>query len=1208
MSKLSFLQFMQERDQLDEAFNSAPYELTMGKKNAGDVFFTFIDEDEKEYRIQFYTPQGLGKSVRQVFIGQKRGSVYPDAIARFKNPMRVIASMIEATKQFMATPLGKTIDGFAVNFSKKALDRGMTLIPKIIRQSGLKQKLNVMDLTYAPVPDRGYVWLVRKGKDPAQVFDGPKMQGITWDDPDKVGDVPVQNSVDGVVGGTGQTIVVGVDFRSEMEDLDISVSGNDITVMDGRKLVVSFTDPETARIISGMKTPSAAITNFMQKTNPGRYTGNIKVNSTSTRSGKKYEFIASDSSGKQLFNLNVEDSRKTNLGTGAGSSEIEVNREWYNSSDTGLKLKSGRDPIRGNYVRLISGSKEVAAFYGYDFDKYPDGTEVSWNMKRGFTNQDLVGASMTKQKKGMYDQYTFKKGAQIILVVDVDTSNDTSNDNGWKLTKADATQPMLVWAGKEKGRLVTANIAPHYNEPGVYVGAYMNEKPVRGQSADFITRQLKLPQVPINILNDFTTASTKFWKGSQNSSDRNNPANIIGSGTAVIDAKRLGAREVNVERFKNGVRMRSQNGDVDISISDPDFSNAASATDAATASVVVKNGRYEGAINSKRKIARTSNEQGTEWDIIGVNGETLVSIKLNKVSKSASDSTEGATSVDQLRDSGFIARVLGIIDTNVGLDTSILPGENIRRVGAGRYTTAGGLVIVVNFTNVLAGFVQYSVFSEIAEEENVAKGSARDVANAVIASIFEVAKTQYTGKWEISAVPTSAPYPIKAIRRSRGWGYVETANWTLTVSDAVLNRVKPGKTALLELIKEPPRGKHPLEIIPEKGDKTLMLKDRITGAIYGSIDLNAQGADLVNSGTLKMPRNAMVFGETDSGFSIRWDVNFPETGKYAGTSMITNVTYYYDKGKVAFTPIVSQKGRTLNNPKTYELTLNKDVVQSMIDEISSRMEYLSRNLQQLKSQSYNPNQVFLNDITITDKGEVIWNDYNLSDGKVTQIMLSMISAENKRLEKVANTPDINITLPKKQAEVVEFINRMIDIDLTPYVRTPKKRDVVLFDSSELSMNQLNNIERLGRETGKWSLQPNGGMGHALLLKSTSHNPKDDLAAYADSIRDNAPKGRDLDWQIYASRDGQTLNVDWDITFRRNTTEGAYREFKAQIDRANQYLQTLYRDAKSKGYNPTEPNLMTLDSAQQSDQWARDYGEGAYSEYEQSLGGNMQIKI
>lgn len=659
MSKPNFLQFMQEKDQLDEAFNSAPYELTMGKKNAGDVFFTFIDEDEKEYRIQFYTPQGLGKNVRQVFIGQKRGSVYPDAIARFKNPMRVIASMIEATKQFLATPLGKTIDGYAVNFSKKALERGMTLIPKIIRQSGLKQKLNVMDLTYAPVPDRGYVWLVRKGKDPAQVFDGPKMQGITWDDPDKVGDVPVQDN----------TPDVGA--SSSVDDSN----GWKLT-SNGDQPMLIWVGKERGRVNTANIAP--------HYNEPGVYVG-AYMNEKSVR-GQSADFIARQLKLPQvpISILNdfttastkfwkgsqqksaPADSNTTigarGVGTGSGSSEIEINRDWYNSSDTGLVLKSGRDPIRGNYVRLMSGSREVAAFYGYDFDKYPDGTEVSWNMKRGFTNQDLVGASMTKQKKGMYDQYTFKKGAQLILVVDVDTSNNTN---------------------------------------------------------------------------------------------------------------------------------------------------------------------------------------------------------------------------------------------------------------------------------------------------------------------------------------------------------------TLSSND------------------------------------------------------------------LKIPRNAEVFGETGSGFSVRWAVNFPETGKYAGTSMITNVTYYHDKGKVAFTPIVSQKGRTLNNPKTYELPLNKDLVQSVIDEISSKMEYLSRNLQQLKSQTYNPNQVFLNDITITDKGEVIWNDYNLSDGKVTQIMLSMISAENKRLEKVTNNPDI--TLPKKQAEVVEFINRMIDIDLGPYLREPKKRDVVLFDSSELSINQLNNIERLGRETGKWSLQPNGGMGHALFL-------------------------------------------------------------------------------------------------------------------------------
>ncbi|AXC40439.1 hypothetical protein [Salmonella phage S115] len=811
MSKPSFLQFMQERNQLDEAFNSAPYELTMGKKNAGDVFFTFIDEDEKEYRIQFYTPQGLGKNVRQVFIGQKRGSTYPDMIARFKNPMRVIASMIEATKQFLVTPLGKTIDGFAVNFSKKALDRGMTLIPKIIRQSGLKQKLNVMDLTYAPVPDRGYVWLVKKGKDPAQVFDGPKMQGITWDDPDKVGDVPVQNNATGVGVGnnSNSNIVVGVDFRSEMENLSISVSGNNISVMDGRKPVVSFTDPKAAKIISGMKHPSAAITNFMQKTNPGQYTGEIKTNTTSTRSGMKYEFIALDFAGKQLFNLNVED---------------------------------------------------------------------------------------------------------------VISANNTADSN----------------------------------------------------------------------------------------------------------------------------------------------------------------------------------------------------------------TTVGANSIQQLIDSGFVARVLGIIDTNIDQKASYLPGESIKKIGQARYQTKGGLVIIVSFDSVDGKNLKYSVFSEIESQPGVISGDARRVANEIMETVTYVAEHQYRGEWEINAVPMSAPYPIKAIRHSQGWGYVETANWTLKVSDALLNRVKPGKTALLELNKEPLRGKHLLEIIPEKGDKTLMLKDR-SGAIYGSIDLNAQGANLVNSGTLKIPRNAMVFGETVNGMSITWSgINFPKGGKYDGAVMTTNVTYYYDKGKVAITPMVSNKGRTLNNPKTYELPLTKEFVQETLDSWSETMQMVARNMQTLTSENYNPMQVFLDDIHVDDKGEVLWRGHNMGDRRATETMLNILGKETERLEKEQSS-------------------------------TAKKTGV-------------------------------------------------DLATYAGSIRDNAPKGRDLDWQIYASRDGQTLNVDWDITFRRNTTEGAYREFKDQINRANQYLQTVYNDAKSKGYNPTEPNLMTLARAQQSDEWAASNGESAYSEYEQSLGGNLQIKI
>ncbi|AVO22918.1 hypothetical protein HWB57_gp078 [Erwinia phage vB_EamM-Bue1] len=190
-----FLTEQEDQKLVTEAFNTAPYDLTFGKKSAGDIFFTFHDEDDKEFRIQFYTPAGLGKNVRQVFIGQKKGASYLDSNQVFKNPMKVVASMIEATKQFLETPIGKGIDGFAINFSKKVMDRGLKLLPKIIRQSGLKQKLNVMDLTFSPDDGRGYVWVIRKGKDPADVFNGPKMKGVTWDDPNKVGDVPVSSGV-----------------------------------------------------------------------------------------------------------------------------------------------------------------------------------------------------------------------------------------------------------------------------------------------------------------------------------------------------------------------------------------------------------------------------------------------------------------------------------------------------------------------------------------------------------------------------------------------------------------------------------------------------------------------------------------------------------------------------------------------------------------------------------------------------------------------------------------------------------------------------------------------------------------------------------------------------------------------------------------------------------------------------------------------------
>ncbi|EDW4918118.1 hypothetical protein AU913_002329 [Salmonella enterica subsp. enterica] len=800
----SFLNFLEESKQLDEAFNSSPYELTFGKKNAGDIFFTFVDEDEKEFRIQFYTPQGLGKNVRQVFIGQKRGSTYPDAIGRFKNPMRVIASMIEATKQFMATPLGKTIDGFAINFSKKALERGVTLLPKIIRQSGLKQKLNVMDLTYTPIPDRAFVWVVRKGKDPAQVFDGPKMKGVTWDDPDKVGDVPVQNSVDGVVGGTGQTIVVGVDFRSEMEDLDISVSGNDIAVMDGRKLVVSFTDPETARIISGMKTPSAAITNFMQKTNPGRYTGNIKVNSTSTRSGKKYEFIASDSSGKQLFNLNVEDSRETNLTT-----------------------------------------------------------------------------------------------------------------------------------------------------------------------ADMQT----LP--------------------------------------------------------KTG-------------------------------------------------------------------------------------------SVDDLRNQGYIARLLGIVDTYAPQQVGMYAGEKLTRIGAGKYRTSGGLDIQVYFWGIVNGKLSVEVVSDLSGHyQLMLEGDVKNAAYEIVGAISRAADSQFAGEVECRVVPINgAPYPIQKISRSQGYSYVDCGSFTLKIADALLNRFTLGKAVKLDLMKEFPRTTFKVRY-DWRGKDTLLVQSSDERTIFGEINTNSS-ENAVITANIKVPSNAKFFGETVHGFSVAWDFQFPAGSKLQAARFVTNVTYDFDRNKANITTMLTENGRNVVDSNGYDISLSVKSVQDALDEISRRLKDAASQLSHLSSSNYNPNNLFLNDITVSKFGAIMFQDKDLAQ----------------------------------------------------------------------SRNRTAVIDALARAKDQVAGGKNAG----------------DLATYAESIRDSAPNGRDLDWQVYTASNGTVLNVAWDITFRRNTTEGAYREFKDQINRANQYLQTVYNDAKSKGYNPTEPNLMTLERARQSDEWAMSNGDSAYSEYEQSLGGNLQISL
>lgn len=807
MSLPTFLGFVDQKAQLDEAFNSAPYELTFGKKSAGDIFFTFVDEDEKEFRIQFYTPQGLGKNVRQVFIGQKKGSVYPDAIARFKNPMRVIASMIEATKQYLATPLGKSIDGFAVNFSKKALERGMALIPKIIRQSGLKQKLNVMDLTYAPVPDRGYVWLIKKGKDPAKVFDGPKMQGVTWDDPDKIGDIPDQAVRDAALQG-------------DMDDLSQAINRDwNIGIMSKTAGIESTT---------------------------------VKV-----------------------------DGDKVVLG----------------SKDTAIIVKD-------RAFAVVAKTQSIAQVTV--FDKEYNG--------RGSVDRKLMAAS---DRQGM----------------------------GWEL--------------KSGGKVLA------YIEFGV--GAV-----------------------------------------------KSNP-----KGSGPVDTSVL--------------------------------------------------------------------------------------------------PTEGTP--ESLRADGYIARLLGIVDTYAPQMVGMYSGEKLTRTAAGKYRTSGGLDIQVYFWGINnSGQLSVEVGSELSGHDSfTVSGDTKAAAMEIVNHISQAADSQFSGEVEVKSVPMNgAPYPIKRISHSQGYAFVDCDSFVLKISDALLSRFTVGKAVELDLMREFPRTTFPVRY-SWRNKESLVVYAGDGKTIFGDINTKANAKDAIVADNLKKPRNGSFTGESINGFTVMWDLNFPRGSKYEGANLFTNYTVYHDKKKVTVTHMVVKNGSTLNNPKSYEIDMTPASVQSSIDDFSKELETVANQFGTLGSNSYNPNQLFLDDIEVTGYGEFLFQGRNLKQSANRDAIISALA------------------------------------------KAPQK------DSSGT-----------------------------------------DLATYLASIEKSAPKGRDIDWQFNASRDGQSINLYWDITFRRNNRVGAFNEFRAQVNAANNYVQQVYNDAKAKGYKPDMPNLMTLADAQRSDQMAYENGDSDYSEYEQSIGGGLVI--
>lgn len=161
------------QEMINEAFNSAPYPTTVEQKGS-QVDFFFDDEDDS-YRIQFFGAAGSwGRDVDTVYIGKQRGRVYADNIDKIKNPNKVIATFLSVfTKFIIDNPRGITKSGFAVNLSGKAAKRFAPVLKKVLSRT-MKGKVEVVK-GFQPDANREFVWVMRTGKKPEDVFNGKKI-------------------------------------------------------------------------------------------------------------------------------------------------------------------------------------------------------------------------------------------------------------------------------------------------------------------------------------------------------------------------------------------------------------------------------------------------------------------------------------------------------------------------------------------------------------------------------------------------------------------------------------------------------------------------------------------------------------------------------------------------------------------------------------------------------------------------------------------------------------------------------------------------------------------------------------------------------------------------------------------------------------------------------------------------------------------------
>ncbi|QJT71370.1 hypothetical protein GR28A_00082 [Vibrio phage vB_VcorM_GR28A] len=164
---------------ITEALNTAPYELQMVKKGT-DVQFLFKDD---EFQVRFRNAPKLGSNVRRVTIRQKQGNTYKDVLKGLgSDTNKVLSTVIAAVEAYAKTPMGKSTDGLVVDFSKKAIGRGAKLIQAVLkRNKTIKKYFTAVDAAVATDAAMVSHWLVGKGKDATEVFNGSDVVGLIGD-------------------------------------------------------------------------------------------------------------------------------------------------------------------------------------------------------------------------------------------------------------------------------------------------------------------------------------------------------------------------------------------------------------------------------------------------------------------------------------------------------------------------------------------------------------------------------------------------------------------------------------------------------------------------------------------------------------------------------------------------------------------------------------------------------------------------------------------------------------------------------------------------------------------------------------------------------------------------------------------------------------------------------------------------------------------